>query len=97
MARSKNIQPQSSCHKRSVVCGWSAPYPSYLYDARHAPSTDTNLASQTGASSISKSKLNWGQHTELKLQAVLFIHINLAKVAKRTKLIRLIDFFPPFF
>lgn len=47
-----------------------------------------------GVSSMSKSKLNWGQHAELKLQAILFIYINLAKVAKRAKLIRLIDFFP---
>ncbi len=34
------------------------------------------------------------QHAELKMQATSFIHINLAKVAKCVKLIRLIDFFP---
>lgn len=37
--------------------------------------------------------LNWGQHVELKLQDVSFIHIKLGKVGKCAKLIRLIDFF----
>lgn len=36
---------------------------------------------------------NWGQHAELKLHAISFIHIKLGKVAKCAKLIRLIDFF----
>ena len=36
---------------------------------------------------------NWGQHAELKLQAILFIHIKLGKGAKCAKVIRLIDFF----
>lgn len=40
-----------------------------------------------------KITLNWGQHVELKLQAISFIHIKLGKVAKCAKLIRLIDFF----
>lgn len=39
--------------------------------------------------------LNWGQHVELKLHAISFIHINLGKVAKCAKLVRLIDFFSP--
>lgn len=50
--------------------------------------------SHTGVSFISRNRVNWGQHAELKPQAISFIHINLAKVAKRAKLIRLIDFFP---
>lgn len=36
----------------------------------------------------------WGQHAELKLQAILFIHFKLTNGAKCTKLIRLTDFFP---
>lgn len=40
-----------------------------------------------------KITLNWEQHAELRLHAISFIHINLAKVAKCAKLIRLIDFF----
>lgn len=47
---------------------------------------------QWGAISA-KMRLNRGQHAEMKLQAIPFIHINLGKVAKRVKLIRLIDFF----
>lgn len=50
--------------------------------------------SQTGVRFISKNQVNWGQHAELKPQAISFININLAKVAKRAKLIRLIDFVP---
>lgn len=68
----------------------------YRHDARRARSTDTDLAQQSGEGKLhqQESRVNWGQHAELKRQAISFIHINLAKVAKRAKLIRLIDF-PP--
>lgn len=47
---------------------------------------------QWGALSA-ETRLNRGQHAEMTLQAISFIHINLGKVAKCVKLIRLIDFF----
>lgn len=71
----------------------SPPHQAHSIKRSHTIWIWQRLAEQRGDGELYQQKimLNWGQHAELKLHAISFIHINLGKVAKCAKLVRLID------